>query len=344
MASLPYPVASYPNDPLEIPVDTMTDIDMEIYHPGLVHHESTSGAQFFLRRGLPRWRGTASWAACYTNSERAGAMEGYLTSMSEGIYTSTLKHGREVLDVSTLNKRGDGIGKATLSTDSLSIPTVLRMVVYEGTTENRLYLYPAKHSTGEPLTYNLTLYAGTDTMVGNQVMVFNSLPLRSIFGFPYTFTPVTPGIGIRVRVDFKWVRLRINNTSTGTITDYSPYYRVQSVFTRSTPALTALLINSPPPIQLNPTAESPAIHKPGQVFKVAGTSSPRIYMVTSIDGDDITFTPEIDIFGTASSVSLDETEANGFITVRATPGATINLPRTRTLSGPWNMSWIEGVA
>ena len=214
MPALPYPTASYPNDPLEIPIDTLLSIDMEIYHPGLIHHEATSGAQFFLRRGLPRWRGTASWAAVYTNSHRAGAMEGYLTSMSEGIYTSTLKHGREVLDVDTLWKRGDGIGKASLSDSSMD----------------------------------------------------------------------------------------------------------------------------PPPV-----VEDTPTHKPGQVFKVAGTSSPRIYMVTSIDEDDITFTPEIDIFGTASSVSLDETEANGFITVRATPGSTINLPRTRTLSGPWNMSWIEGV-
>ena len=96
--------------------------------------------------------------------------------------------------------------------------------------------------------------------------------------------------------------------------------------------------NPSPPIRFGAST-----HKAGQVFKVAGTSSPRIYMVTSIDGDDITFTPEIDIFGTNSSVSLDETEANGFITVRATPGSTINLPRTRTLSGPWNMSWVEGV-
>jgi len=212
MPALPYPVASYPNDPLEIPVDPMTDIGMEIYHPGLIHHESSSGAQFFLRRGLPRWRGNASWAALYTNSERAGAMEGYLTSMSEGLYTSTLKHGRQVLRQATINKRGSGIGVGTIP-------------------------------------------AATQTIDG-------------------------------------------------------------------------VLVTT----------------KPGEVFKISsGDLSDRIFMVTSVSGNNITFVPDIDIFGNAGSVALNQSNANLFLKVRATPGSTINLPRNRTLSGPWNMSWIEGV-
>ena len=86
-------------------------------------------------------------------------------------------------------------------------------------------------------------------------------------------------------------------------------------------------------------------HKPGQVFKLStGDYSKRIFMVTRVMNEtDILFTPEIEIFGTASTLPLDATDANQFLTVRATPGQTIALPRGKPLSGPWSMPWIEGV-
>ena len=213
MPGIPYPTASYPNDPLEIPIDTMTSIEMEIYHPGLITHQAESGDQFFLKRGTPRWRGNVRWAACYTNSERAGAIEGYLASLSQGLNTSTLKHGRVVADISSLMRRTTVPGPGLAS-------------------------IPAPQMMDDPL---------------------------------------------------------------------------------------------PTPI-------------PGEVFKpTTGDYAGRLFMITSVNGAEITFTPRIEIFGDDASVTLDQTEANKMLSVRATPGSTFSLARNRTLSGPWSMSWIEEV-
>ena len=346
MPAIPYPTASYPNDPLEIPIDTMTSIEMEIYNPGLIHHQADSGDQFFLKRGTPRWRGNVRWAACYTNSERAGAIEGYLASLSEGLLISTLKHGREVVEANIIRKRGTGIGLGAVDVtspvgpnieDISAGPSVYGMSYLDG----RMFF---DFSTTPGDWYQMETWTESNNGLGS-VISGGPISTRS--------TIEANGHGGRNYLSFittanaQWIRIRriVDNNEVPVEGDMGQWGRFARIprtgHVGSVPvAVTYLRANvfSPP--------------KAGQLFKpAAGRYTNRIFMVSSVNGGNLTFTPDINIFAhptdiagsDLSSVGLDQTSANQFLRVRATPGRTISLPRGGTLSGPWNMSWIEGV-
>ena len=353
MSALPYPTASYPNDPLEIPIDTMTSIEMEVYYPGLVQHQADSGAPFSLQRGLPRWRGNVRWAACYTNSERAGAIEGYLSSMTEGIYTSTLKHGRGVPDARYIYKRGDGIGKAAIAYTRAQGPTLYGMAADKTDSMYRAWVFPGIATTipvGESFRrvyFQAEMWSGTTTSIGQLLAVSSPMVTTTTFTVPFSFRSTAEGFYISGALNTFWIRIRSldfhglqpNPEGTGaTISEWGPYYRQNLSFHRFNPTPD---FGPSRGIRFDRGFESGTGFMTGKVFKM--TTNNRIFMLTSVDGNNLTFAPEMNIFGVNQRVELDRTPSNQFLTVRATPGRTISLPRNRTLSGPWNMSWIEGV-
>ena len=352
MVAVAYPTASYPDDPLEIPVDPMTSIEMEVYTPNLVHHQSVSGAQFFLKQAEPRWRGTVTWAACYTNSERAGAIEGYLMGLNEGIYTSTLKHGREILNAPTIDKRGDGIGRGTVAVvdPTPQGPGIQYMTGFRSGPRNR---WAVRCFVGNSRWYRRGIVAeawsgdANANQLGMKIDDLSGTVQRldegahigaRTLGYYFSVDTVASAVWIR------WGLLPANNQPRQTI--FGRFYKLTTTQSGTNEADTYNRYKRVPEALPLSTDTTGGGHKPGQVFKLStGDYRNRIFMVTSIasNGSDLTFTPEIDIFGSATQVALDATDANKFLTVRATPGQTIQLPRSKPLSGPWTMPWIEGV-